>query len=217
MFWVFFFAHLLGDYILQPDWLVRERRKQWGMLLHAGIHFFVLALVVGPNRATLWPYLALLAAVHFLIDRFKLTFLLPRLGDEARAYLLDSALHLASLGLVAAWLSRAPDVELLLVSTRWYVVGSGYLLATYVWYILERLFLGGSGDFRSKLAGQAVGRMFVRAALVTVLLVAASRIGGIAILGFVLPYQNPDSRLREWITDISVAAASTGLILLGTA
>jgi hypothetical protein len=217
LFWVFFFAHLLGDYILQPDWLVRERRKQWGMLLHAGTHFVVLVLVVGPSRATLWPYLALLATVHFLIDRLKLTILLPRLGDEAQAYLLDSVLHLATLGLAAAWLSRTQTVEPLQVSTRWYVVGSGYLLATYVWYILERLFLGGSGDFRGKLTGQAVGRMFVRAALVTILLAAASRIRGIAILSFVLPYQNPGSRLREWITDIIVAAASASLVILGTA
>lgn len=217
MFWVLFFAHLLGDYILQPDWLVRERRKDWGMLLHAGIHFVVLVLVVGPSRMAFWPYLALLTAVHLLIDRFKLRVLLPRLKGEARAYLLDSILHLATLGLAASWLGRAQTVQPLLVSVKWYVVGSGYLLATYVWYIIERLFLGENGELRSKLTGQAVGRMLVRGALVTILLLTASRIQGAALLSYVFPYRDPHSRRRAWITDILVSVVSAALILLGTA
>ncbi len=50
MFWNLFLAHLLGDYPLQPMWLVRSKSQIWGLVLHGSIHLLTLLLLAGPFR-----------------------------------------------------------------------------------------------------------------------------------------------------------------------
>ncbi len=96
-------AHLFADFPLQTNALARLKEKYWlGVFLHVLVHIAVMALLLDqPNR-----YLTLLlgvGAVHFLIDAIKLLY--P--GAKGIAYfLLDQALHVATLWLAAVWAQR---------------------------------------------------------------------------------------------------------------
>lgn len=61
-------AHAVGDYILQSDWMAREKgRRTLATALH--VLFYTLPfLFITQNPATL----AIIAGSHFFIDRFRL-------------------------------------------------------------------------------------------------------------------------------------------------
>ena len=63
MHWIY--AHLIGDYILQNDWMAQNKKKS---SLHCGVHvlvYMVPFLFCGFN----WWQLLLIGAQHFAIDR----------------------------------------------------------------------------------------------------------------------------------------------------
>ena len=103
-------AHLIADFILQPKWIVRNKRKPGPLLAHAGIHIACgIALVnVGLNRSTLQAILGL-ALAHIVIDYLKALFS----KDGWVVFLIDQILHLATVAGAAIWLNSAswPLVE----------------------------------------------------------------------------------------------------------
>ncbi|MCK4899676.1 MAG: DUF3307 domain-containing protein, partial [Anaerolineales bacterium] len=64
MFWNLLLAHFISDFLLQTDWMVRNRDKFWVLTLHASIHFGMMFLLVGESRSAYWPTIALLALIH---------------------------------------------------------------------------------------------------------------------------------------------------------
>ncbi len=96
-------AHLVSDYILQPDKLVEwKNRSPWGLFVHASIHFLfanlVLFLYTG-NWQVVFPAL-LLAIFHFTIDGVKAAH--DRAGGHGGIYYwLDQFAHYLSILLVA--------------------------------------------------------------------------------------------------------------------
>lgn len=59
-------AHLIGDYLLQNDWMAQNKKKRtWPCMVH------VLLYTAAVGVLTLWPWWALLvvAATHFIQDR----------------------------------------------------------------------------------------------------------------------------------------------------
>jgi len=64
-------AHVLGDFLLQPDWMAGGTKKKPGILaLHALIHGLLAFLLVG--RLELWPVAVLILLSHAFIDFIKL-------------------------------------------------------------------------------------------------------------------------------------------------
>lgn len=61
-------AHLVGDYIIQSDWMANEKRKR---SLAAGVHAVTYTLPFLFLTLNPWA-LAIIAGTHFLIDRFGL-------------------------------------------------------------------------------------------------------------------------------------------------
>lgn len=62
-------CHLLGDYVLQSDWMAREKTQRSEVaLVHAVIYSLPFLWIA---RAS-WPGFAFIAGTHFLIDRFRL-------------------------------------------------------------------------------------------------------------------------------------------------
>lgn len=63
-----FVAHLVGDYIIQSDWMANEKTKR---SLAAAIHAVTYTL---PFLLITWslPALAIIAGTHFVIDRWRL-------------------------------------------------------------------------------------------------------------------------------------------------
>ena len=61
-------AHLIGDYVLQTDWMARSKgRRNLTAVCHA-LAYSLPFLLLGPSPAAL----AVIAGSHFLIDRFGL-------------------------------------------------------------------------------------------------------------------------------------------------
>ena len=70
-------CHCWGDYILQTDWMAREKTKHW---LPALLHGFVYTLPFLLLTQSTLP-LAVIAVTHAVIDHYRLTVYLTRLAN----------------------------------------------------------------------------------------------------------------------------------------
>jgi hypothetical protein len=62
-------AHLLGDYVLQSDWMAQEKTKRWGVaVVHAIVYSLPFLLLCSPSPAAL----AVMVLTHAIIDRLRL-------------------------------------------------------------------------------------------------------------------------------------------------
>ncbi len=94
-------AHLMGDFLLQPDSWVKAKEKNklgsWQLYLHSFIHFALIMLLV--FDFTFWKWAAIIALAHLVIDVVKLY----SIKENGRWYFfVDQAIHL--LLLTAIWL-----------------------------------------------------------------------------------------------------------------
>lgn len=94
------FAHVLADFVLQPDVMVRDKRKPGMQLLHSLIVLATAQLATGRYDA---PELFVLAAAHMIIDAIKTYGAFNRFSG----FLGDQAAHVISLGIIAY---LAPDL-----------------------------------------------------------------------------------------------------------
>lgn len=63
MHWIY--AHLIGDYILQNDWMALNKKKSsWHCLAHIGTYMLPFLLC-----GLAWWQLVLIAAQHYAVDR----------------------------------------------------------------------------------------------------------------------------------------------------
>jgi hypothetical protein len=89
-----FFAHLLGDYVLQTDRIaIWKSRSVWGVLVHGGIVTFVTWLCTMPFALDWWPYALLIGAIHILIDVARTQIGKTDPATTLFLFLLDQALH----------------------------------------------------------------------------------------------------------------------------
>lgn len=126
-------AHLLGDFPLQPDAWVREKKKPRILLAHLGVHGGLLALVIvsAPYPGRTWlPALCLLAA-HGVIDLItgRAT------AKSATQIAVDQFLHAATIFGAFAWMCPEYAGELwalrfsVLDNWRIFVVAGGLITA----------------------------------------------------------------------------------------
>ena len=100
-------AHLIADFPLQTNRIFRLKRRHWaGVLLHAGIHATVAAILVR-NPLAHWPMLVTLWLGHFGIDWLKLRF---DFKFKSLGFVLDQMAHLLLLLLLANWSSAIRGV-----------------------------------------------------------------------------------------------------------
>ena len=88
------FAHVLADFVLQSDWMAKNKQRPEVLALHGLIVLATAAAATG----SLHPGLLWLTAIHLAIDAVKL-----RLKDGLGPFLLDQAAHLATLAALAIW------------------------------------------------------------------------------------------------------------------
>jgi hypothetical protein len=107
IFFYILLAHLVSDYLLQPDNLVEwKKHSKWGLFMHSFIHFLfttlILFLYTGQPGVAMLAFL--MALSHFMIDYAKAAHDL-RKDNTAMYYWLDQLAHYLSAGLVTviAW------------------------------------------------------------------------------------------------------------------
>jgi hypothetical protein len=209
MFWTLLLAHLLADYPLQTDRMVLAKKHLPGLLLHVAIHLLVLIFLFLPVIAIAWPYLLVLAFCHFLIDAFKNLLGRQRPHWVIRSYVLDQILHLISLILVGIWMDRTTDLPVWPVISPWVIYVTGLLLATYIWFISERILVYQIDQRQWAVTSAMWPRMGVRL-LLFVLAVAPYGFAGLllflAIIAVIFLYRRSDY-LRSWLfIDVGVPA-----------
>lgn len=215
MFWRLYLAHLLGDYIFQPDWLVVNKRRIWGLSLHAAIHFAATVLLVGISIKEAWPKLLILAFIHLITDWAK--GFLNNLSEKntALSYVIDQIIHILTLGFVALWIEGNLAVVFTSVKGLWPIYASGYLLVTYVWFITERKLIDKNKTYLTEINGRSWSRMITRAILLTGWLFAGEGLkSGTLFLSFHLPYLSGTYRKRAFVTDVIVTLVTAIIILL---
>ncbi len=102
MFIMLLLAHVLGDYVLQPNVLARwKARSALGVLVHGSVVTLVTLLCAVVVAMAWWPYALLIGLLHTGIDLARLHLIRP-VGParELLWYLADQGAHLATIGLV---------------------------------------------------------------------------------------------------------------------
>ena len=213
MFWNLFLAHLLGDYPLQPMWLVRSKSQMWGLVLHASIHLLTLLLLVGSFRTEIWPQILALAIFHFFVDVVKYRTTDGHPEWTVSSYFIDQAVHITSIIVVAAWINTIVPGAGAAFNTALLIYISGYILVTHVWFVTEKTISYAELEYNEEVQATLWPRMISRATFLTVLLaVGAFGIGIAAALH--LPYTRDTQWRRALITDVVVVVVGAVFISL---
>jgi hypothetical protein len=94
-------AHLLGDFVLQWDWMVERKKEPKVLLSHAALVTAVSALLLGSLYV---PLLLILLVSHMAIDALKV----HAFRDGTYAFIGDQALHIVVIfGLAVAFATTA--------------------------------------------------------------------------------------------------------------
>lgn len=98
-------AHILGDFVFQPDsWVAQKRRQKFRspvLYLHIGVHALAMLLLLQFNLKY-WPGILIILITHFLVDLSKLY--LEERYHRSWLFALDQAAHLlVILGVIYAY------------------------------------------------------------------------------------------------------------------
>ena len=130
-------SHLVGDFPLQTNQVYRLKNKSClGIGLHAIIHVATAALLIRePLRV--WPLLALLGILHFLIDLIKLRIPTKR---QSVGFLVDQIAHLVVLWFLAqAWSPNAEATLPLSVMRPMILYGFFLAVLVFLWVVANEL------------------------------------------------------------------------------
>lgn len=96
-------GHMIGDFTLQPYWLVLAKRAGWrGLLIHVGVVTFITAILAWASIPYWWVWVILLYIGHLFIDQFR-TFVFTdnSRGKGLLLLVLDQLAHMVLIGLLA--------------------------------------------------------------------------------------------------------------------
>ncbi len=97
-------GHLIGDFTLQPFWLVLAKRRGWtGLIIHVGVVTFFTAILVIGVIPYWWVWIIVLFLGHLYIDQFR-TFVFTdnKKGKGLILLLLDQLAHIVLI-VVITW------------------------------------------------------------------------------------------------------------------
>jgi len=218
MFWLLVLAHLIADYPLQPDWMVRAKRGLPGLLLHVGIHFCVTAVVLGLGGADFWLPALALAGFHFVIDLGKN--LVNRLRPQwvSGPYLIDQVFHYISMVIVYRWMPANPGIQ----TPPVVYLAIAYLGITYVSFITERILSHARPAYRELVDRTRWRRILTRALIMSGLLLSWSLFTNLFAPSFFLqvrgtaPAGAAHYRRTMLLIDISISLAGFLFLILVT-
>lgn len=196
MFWILLFAHFIADYPLQFPWILRAKRTLRGLSVHVAIHVVVMCILVSPTLAQVWPQVAAIAAAHFIVDAGKNVVMRWRPRWVVRSYLADQALHMLVLWLACVSIAQRSPAAVPFLPPNLAVILCGYLVATYVWFISERIFAHQDEDYVQEINRYGAARMAARGLLLTIFLaLAALAFGPARVFAGSFSFQTPPAQV----------------------
>ncbi len=239
-FLALFLAHLVGDFLLQPKWLVKNKnRRLWPLLCHGFVHYLAAWACLLIFTATVFQsvyYQAVVSGyvlVHLLTDKLKSLLIAHKpLCDNWRTFLSDQLIHLAVLAAAACLLTRSSPVTLFqgfhpLPSTQVHILevaivyvgvifGGGYLIR----YLTKGFATKSSAEDSPQLenAGLYVG-WIERFLLITAILMQSPALAGLILTGKAIARfpEFKEARFAEYFligTLLSVSLAVLGGMIL---
>ena len=105
LFLKFLLAHILGDFVFQPEkWVENKEKKKVksvNLYYHIALHALFLALVIQFNLKEYWPAFLLIIASHYGIDLLKLY--LQKKKTKRIWFFIDQVLHLIVLAFATSF------------------------------------------------------------------------------------------------------------------
>ena len=164
-------AHIIGDFVLQPDSWVKDKKdkkhKSKFLYFHGLIHFITL-LVLLEFDWSYWPYLILIVFSHLIIDITKLH--LEGIINSKLLFIVDQIVHIVIIGIVV-YLKNPYTIDLgKIYSAELLLFVLAILSITYVSAIIMKLIMStwrleeDSSEDSLKNAGKYIGileRLFV--------------------------------------------------------
>ena len=185
MLYLFLFAHLVADFVLQPYWLVLRKRRLDGLLIHCGIVLGCMLLLTLADQAIvrLIPAMLVITLVHFAatFDRIP--------GPPIGPFLLDQLIHVTTLIAVLS-VVRAPALVWGFEATplaHLALYGSAYITAAFaapigvmIW--LDPGFANASLSSGARLRGLLAGVSVVSLTIFGGLLALPATLAGLVLL-----------------------------------
>jgi hypothetical protein len=213
MVWQILLAHFIGDFVLQTDWMIRQKQKPGVLTLHVSIHFGVMLLLAGQLRSAIWPYLLLIALVHLVQDILKILLTNRRPHLAIHYFILDQVMHYFIIWGVITWFHLMNDHISSPEKPFWIIVSLAYLLVTYVWFISERFINLSNAEYVKNINETKFSRMLARFGLLSLFLLVRGWV--LPGLAFIIPTPYPTSKYqqRALLTDLSVSVLSMLFLL----
>ncbi len=118
LFLALFLGHLLGDFVFQPGRLVvAKRHGVRGMVLHTAIVTACTLVVLIGQVSRFWPAVVVAALAHFGIEHLSVAARRIREASGLALFLLDQALHIVSLAIIAVAMGGASEPMLITWNT----------------------------------------------------------------------------------------------------
>jgi len=135
-------AHILGDFVLQPSFLVVKRKENvLYLLLHVIIHAAVLCILFASELATFWLTILFIATAHLAIDSLKIWIEKKSRSQPVLLFVLDQFLHISVLvGVVMYSYNVSMESILALYTVKNLMYLLAFLLVTVVSPIFLRVF-----------------------------------------------------------------------------
>lgn len=102
-FLAFLLGHMIGDFALQPYWLVLAKRNGWtGLVIHVGVVTFITGILAWSIIPSWWVWTIILFIGHLFIDQFR-TFVFTdnSKGKGLLLLVLDQIAHVVLIALIA--------------------------------------------------------------------------------------------------------------------
>ena len=96
-------GHVVGDFVLQPYWLVLAKRKGWtGLIIHVAVVTFITGILAWRSIPNWWLWIIVLFIGHLFIDQFR-TFIFTdnSKGKNILLLILDQFAHIVLIVLIS--------------------------------------------------------------------------------------------------------------------
>jgi Protein of unknown function (DUF3307) len=178
MFWILIFCHLIADYPLQSNAMVKAKKTLSGLFMHISVHFLtlmvILCVILNYDIGSSLYFAVSISFFHLVIDHWKNV--LSRLKPKwvIFTYIQDQILHVLSILLVISLWQLPISISLLNNNYVIFVYASGFVLSSYCWFITEYVLSYKHSVYQQRLVDTMWPRMMSRAIFYSIVIVGFS-------------------------------------------